>query len=107
MLRSARARPRTLRYQIVTRGLTTPAARYIIVPRVIGRIVMSMKTSRNTAGLPRVSVGIPPSHLERLERIAATHERSVAWVVRHAVRLFLDEMDKGQLALDLDPSGEA
>jgi hypothetical protein len=52
-------------------------------------------------------VGVPPAHLERLEQIAASHERSVAWVVRHAVRLFLAEMDKGQLALDLDPAGEA
>ena len=66
---------------------------------------MSAKRGRNTAGFPRVSVGIPPPQLARLERLAASHERSVAWVVRHAVRLFLDDVDKGQIALDLEPPG--
>lgn len=63
---------------------------------------MSAKRGLKAANLPRVSVGLPGEHLERLEAIAQAHERSVAWVVRHAVGLFLEEMDKGQLSLDLE-----
>jgi predicted DNA-binding protein len=64
---------------------------------------MASKRGEPSANSPRVSVGLPAEHLERLEQIAATHERSVAWVVRHAVRLFVEEMDKGQLSLELEP----
>lgn len=64
---------------------------------------MPKKRPRIATSAPRVSVGLPESHMARLEQIAAAHERSVAWVVRHAVRLFLDEIDKGQISLDLEP----
>lgn len=64
---------------------------------------MSKKRGHGTTDAPRVSVSLPQAHLERLEQIARVHERSTAWVVRHAVRLFLAEMDKGQLGLDLEP----
>lgn len=67
---------------------------------------MSTKRGRITTKPPRVSVGFPPEHVERLEQIAQAHERSVAWVVRHAVRLFIEEMDKGQLSLDLEPGSK-
>lgn len=67
---------------------------------------MSAKRGRKAVNPPRVSVGLSEAHLERLEAIAQAHERSVAWVVRHAVRLFLEEMDKGQLSLDLEPGSK-
>ena len=51
----------------------------------------------------RVSVGFSPEQLKQLEEIAEQHERSVPWVVRHAVRRFLDDLQKGQLSLNLEP----
>ena len=50
---------------------------------------------------PRVTVGFSAADRERLQRLADQHERSVSWVVRRAVRTFLNERDKGQLDLDL------
>lgn len=54
---------------------------------------------------PRVTVGFSPADRERLQRLADQHERSLSWVVRHAVRTFLSERDKGQLDLDLSLPG--
>lgn len=67
---------------------------------------MTKKRGQKEAIPPRVSVGFPESQHARLEEIAAAHERSIAWVVRHAVRRFLEEMDKGQISLDLEPGGK-
>jgi len=64
---------------------------------------MAKKRGKPPGDLPRVSVSLPVEHRARLEQIAIKHVRSVAWVVRHAVRLFLQEMDRGQLSLDLEP----
>jgi predicted transcriptional regulator len=50
---------------------------------------------------PRVSVGFSPEDQERLERLAQENDRSVPYVVRQAVRHYLDQMDRGQLTLDL------
>lgn len=56
---------------------------------------------------PRVTVGFPAVDRERLQRLADEHERSVSWVVRHAVRAFLNEREKGQIDLDLTlPGGD-
>jgi predicted transcriptional regulator len=67
---------------------------------------MSTKRRRNKTNPPRVSIGLPPAHLEQVAQIAEAHERSVAWVVRYAVRLFLEEVEKGQLSLDLEPDSK-
>jgi predicted transcriptional regulator len=50
---------------------------------------------------PRVTVGFSATDRQRLQRLADQHERSVSWVVRRAVRTFLNEREKGQLDLDL------
>ena len=52
--------------------------------------------ARTRAGLPaadspRVTIGFPLGDYERLQRIADERERSLSWVVRHAVRKFLDK----------------
>lgn len=54
---------------------------------------------------PRVTVSFSAADRERLQRLANQHERSVSWVVRHAVRTFLNEKDKGQLDLNLTLPG--
>jgi hypothetical protein len=64
---------------------------------------MAKKRDKHVTKAPRVSVGLPPDELRRLVEIATTHERSVAWLIRHAVKLFLSEMEKGQLSLELEP----
>ena len=65
------------------------------------------QTKGDEERVPRVTVTFPASDRERLRRIAEQHERSISWVVRHAVRTFLNERDKGQLDLDLTlPGGD-
>ena len=64
---------------------------------------MAKKRDKNITKVPRISVGLPPDELRKLEELASTHERSVAWLIRHAVKLFLSEMEKGQLSLELEP----
>lgn len=54
---------------------------------------------------PRITVGFSTEDRERLQRLADQHERSLSWVVRHAVRTFLNEREKGQLDLDLTLPG--
>ncbi len=67
---------------------------------------MAARRKLSSANPPRISVGLPPEHLKRLELLAGEHERSVAWLIRHAVKLFLDELDKGQLSLNLGPGAD-
>lgn len=56
---------------------------------------------------PRITVGFSAYDRERLQKLADQHDRSLSWVVRHAVRTFLSERDKGQLDLDLTlPGGD-
>jgi hypothetical protein len=64
-------------------------------------MVAKLKVGRT--GQSRMSVGFPPDHMKRLEQIASQNDRSVAWLIRYAVKLFLDEFVKGQLSLDLEP----
>jgi len=65
---------------------------------------MAKKRAQAVVSGPRISVGLPPEHVKRLEQLAREHERSVAWLVRYAVKAFITEIDKGQLSLDLEPS---
>lgn len=66
---------------------------------------MQRKTTEDSA--PRITVGFSAEERERLQKLADQHERSLSWVVRHAVRTFLNEREKGQLDLDLTlPGGD-
>ena len=58
----------------------------------------------STADSPRVTVGFPLEDYERLQKIADERERSLSWIVRHAVRKFLnqDQDDGGRGGPDQD-----
>jgi len=62
--------------------------------------------SRESTGSPRVSVGFPASVQARLEELSAKHDRSVPYIVRKAVAIYLSQADSEQLALDLGDGSE-
>jgi len=51
---------------------------------------MSEPTKTDTAQAVRASISFPPADYEDLERIARQKRVSVAWVVREAVKQYLD-----------------
>jgi metal-responsive CopG/Arc/MetJ family transcriptional regulator len=55
------------------------------------------------AEVVRFTMTLPKAHLDRLKELSAASDRSVAWLIRRAVRNLVKEHDRdpGQFTLDL------
>jgi len=61
-----------------------------------------MKKQINGKLRRRVTINLTENEEEELSAYANKHEQKIAWVVRKAIKRFLDDESQGQQRLDLD-----
>lgn len=64
-----------------------------------------MLSEDSTANQARLTITLGPGQREALEEIASRNDATLAFVVRYALRRFIEESGQGRLPLEF-PSGQ-